>query len=81
LNWAGLHVNVRKHRAFRLSYPWPCQDNARPRTGAGRRVCSVRLESLTYDLLRPLNEERALGPMQMRLVAAPKFDPNDEWMD
>jgi len=44
-------------------------------------VCSVRLESLTYDLLRPLNEERALGPMQMRLVAAPKFDPNDEWMD
>jgi len=44
-------------------------------------VRSVRLESLTYDLIRPLSGERALGPMQVRLVAAAKFAPNDEWMD
>jgi mannose-6-phosphate isomerase-like protein (cupin superfamily) len=32
-------------------------------------------------LIRPLTRHRALGRMKVLIVASPKFDPNDEWMD
>ena len=45
----------------------------------------VNLERLTFAglslLLRPLSGERALGPMQVRLVALPRVAPNHEWMN
>ena len=32
-------------------------------------------------LIRPLTRHRALGRMTVLIVASPKFDPQDEWMD
>ena len=32
-------------------------------------------------LIRPLTRHRALGKMKVLIVASPKFDPEDEWLD
>jgi len=32
-------------------------------------------------LIRPLTRHRALGQMKVLIVASPKFDPEDEWLD
>ena len=32
-------------------------------------------------LIRPLTRHRALGRMKVLIVASPKFDPHDEWLD
>jgi hypothetical protein len=32
-------------------------------------------------LIRPGVRHRAIGPMKVLIIALPKFDPEDEWLD
>lgn len=41
----------------------------------------VELVPGTAILIRPGTRHRAIGKMQVLIVAIPKFDPADEWLD
>jgi mannose-6-phosphate isomerase-like protein (cupin superfamily) len=41
----------------------------------------VQVHPLTAVVIHPGTRHRAVGRMRVAIIASPKFDPSDEWMD
>jgi mannose-6-phosphate isomerase-like protein (cupin superfamily) len=41
----------------------------------------IEVRPLTAVVIYPGTRHRAVGRMKVAIIASPKFDPNDEWLD
>ena len=74
----SLDARLHYHRRITETYYFlHCEPDARMQLGDD--IIPVRPGMAI--LIRPGTRHRALGRMQVLIVAIPKFDPNDEWED
>jgi mannose-6-phosphate isomerase-like protein (cupin superfamily) len=71
---ARLHYHQRLTEVY---YFLKCEPGAQMELNTER----IEVHAGMAILIRPLTRHRAIGKMQVLIVALPKFDPSDEWFD
>lgn len=75
-----ISINARLHyhrRMIEVYYFLACDANAQMQLNDEY----IPVQPGTSILIRPGTRHRAIGNMQVLLIAYPKFDPEDEWFD
>lgn len=80
LHITEISVDAKTHYHKRITETYfilECQPDARLELDG---EC-VKVEPRTAIVIPPLTRHRAIGRMKVVIIASPKFDPADEWLD